>query len=1154
MEFAEVLAQVIELLAREKRLAYRALKLRFHLDDEYLEGLKEEIIDAKRLAVDEEGRVLVWTGDAGALSPPIPPTSQIVHHPHALPASPETALVETVPHRPEAERRQLTVLFCDLVDSTALSSQLDPEDLREVVRAYQATCAEVIQRFDGHIAQYLGDGLLVYFGYPQAHEDDAQRAVRTGLGIVEAMAPLNRRLRQRQSVRLAVRVGIHTGLVVVGEIGGGGRQEQLALGDTPNIAARLQGLAAPDTVVISAATQRLTQGYFTCHTLGGQTLKGVAAPFQVYQVVCATEVQQRFDVAAARGLTPLVGREHEVSILRERWVQVQAGRGHIVVLSGEAGIGKSRLVQVVKDEIIGAAILRIEYRCSPYHQHSALYPVIAHLERALDFHQDDTPEDRLQKLEDALPPSPLPLAEVVPLVAALLSLPLPAERYPPLTLTPQRQKQKTLEALLTWLLALTEQQPVLFVVEDLHWIDPSTLEFLTLLVDQGPMARLLTLLTCRPEFQSPWGLRTHLIPIALQRLPQSEVEVMIARVARGKALPPAVLQHVVTKTDGIPLFVEELTKAVLESGLLRETDGYYELTGPLPPLAIPATLQDSLMARLDRLAPIKAVAQLGAVLGRTFTYEVLRAVAPLDEASLQQALTRLVEAELLYQRGVLPQATYLFKHALIQEAAYQSLLRSTRQQFHQRIAQVLEARFPALVATQPELVAQHYTVAGCTEQAVVYWQRAGQQASERSANVEAISHFTTGIELLQTLPATPERTQHALTMHIALGGALQMAKGQAAPEVEHAYTEAYALCQQVGETPELIPVLFGLYRFYVGRLRLHTAREISETLLRLAQRAPDPALAVSAHYALGTTWYFFGALPAARQHLEEAIARHTPDQHRAPTSRLGQDLGVACHLFAAGTLWLLGYPEQALTRLHDALALAHALSHPYSLAFAQCWAALIYQVRRDVPAVHEHAEAAVALATAQGFTAWATWGTIMRGWALAMQSQDQEGMAQIHQGIAAWRAIGQALTIPYFCILLAEVATYLGPPADGFQALAEAHTLVEQHETRYWEAEIHRLQGVLLLRQSVAQPEEAETWLRRALDVARCQEAKSLELRAATSLARLWQQQGKRTEAYELLAPVYGWFTEGFDTADLQEARALLEALGSLDRDGTSMP
>ena len=747
MDFVAVVDQVIALLRQRGRVTYRTLQLQFTLDDAQLAALKDELLYSQPHVVDDAGRGLVWTGDMGAppaLSPP-PPSSAPSTLPHTQTA--QGARLSADHTAPEAERRQLTVLFCDLVESTALSSQLDPEDLREVVRAYQTTCAEVIQRFEGHIAQYLGDGLLVYFGYPQAHEDDAQRAVRTGLGIVEAMATLNSSLGQRPGVRLAVRVGIHTGVVVVGEMGSGGRQEQLALGDTPNITARLQGLAAPDTVVISAVTQRLIQGYFTCHDLESQTLKGVATPLQVYQVVRETEIQQRFDVAAARGLTPLVGREHEVGILRERWAQVQAGRGHIVVLSGEAGIGKSRLVQVVKDEIIGAATLRIEYRCSPYHQHSALYPVITHLERVLALRQDDTQEDRLGKLEEALRPYTLPLTEVVPLLAALLAVPLPAS-YPPLTLSPQRQRQKTLEALLAWLLALTERQPVLFVVEDLHWIDPSTLEFLTLLVDQGPTARLLTLLTCRPEFQPPWGLRTHLTPMALQRLPQSQVEAMIARVTGGKALPPVVLQQVVTKTDGVPLFVEELTKTVLESDLVRETEEHYELTGPLPPLAIPATLHDSLMARLDRLATVKAVAQLGAVLGRTFAYELLQAVTPLDEASLQQALVRLVDAELLYQRGIPPQATYLFKHALIQDAAYQSLLKSSRQQYHQRIAQVLEAQFPGLVETQPELVAQHYTAAGCAEQAVLYWQRAGQQASDRSANLEAISHLTTGIELL----------------------------------------------------------------------------------------------------------------------------------------------------------------------------------------------------------------------------------------------------------------------------------------------------------------------------------------------------------------------------------------------------------------------
>jgi predicted ATPase len=677
-----------------------------------------------------------------------------------------------------------------------------------------------------------------------------------------------------------------------------------------------------------------------------------------------------------------------------------------------------------------------------------------------------------------------------------------------------------------------------------HWLDPTTLELLGLLVEQIPTVRLLLLLTCRPTFQSPWEPRSYVTRTTVSRLTRTPVERLAVHVAGDKPLPAVILQQLVDKADGVPLFVEEMTKTVLESGLLREADGRYELTAPLPLLAIPATLHDSLTARLDRLGAAKGVAQLGATIGRTFAYELFQAVSPLDEAALQHELERLVEAELLYQRGVPPQATYTFKHALIQDAAYQSLLRSTRQQYHQQIAQALEARFPALVETQPELVAQHYTAAGCTEQAVVYWQRAGQQASDRSAHLEAISHFTAGIELLKTLPETPEHIQQSLTLHIALGVALLVTKGYAAPEVEHAYTQAYALCQQVGETPDLFPVLLGMWGFYVMRPQLYTAREIGETMLGLAQPAHGPALAVTARTALGTTWLWLGALSAARQHHEEAIARYTPDQHRVMVFRTGRDLGVVCRQYAALTFWLLGYPEQALAHLHGALALAHELAHPYSLAHVRCVAACISQVHRDVPAVHEQAEAAVALATEQGFPLWVALGTIFRGWALAMQGQGEAGLAQIRQGIVAWGATGAALFVPYLSTVLAEVCDHLGHVEDGLQVLAEAHTLVEQQEERWWEAEVCRLRGVLLLRQPGTPAAEAVAWLQRALDVARRQEAKSLELRAAMSFCRLWQQQGKRQQAHDLLAPIYGWFTEGFDTADLQEARALLNALG----------
>jgi predicted ATPase len=823
--------------------------------------------------------------------------------------------------------------------------------------------------------------------------------------------------------------------------------------------------------------------------------------------------------------------------------QSKAGLGQVVFVSGEAGIGKSALVESLRAQVRAEGLPRIAHRCSPYHTNSALYPVITHIEHLLRFEPHDPPATRLAKLEAGLQPYDLPLAEVVPLLAGLLSVPLLAERYAVLTLTPQQQKQQTLDALVMWLAAEAERQPVLVAWEDLHWADPTTLEYLGLLVEQAPTVPMLHVLTARPEFNPLWPQRSHITPLVLNRLERPQVEALITQRAGGKTLPAEVVHHIVAKTDGVPLYVEELTTMLLASVLLREEADQYVLTGPLRMVAIPETLQDALMARLDQLNMAKEVAQFGAVLGREFPYDLLQAIIPQDEDTLQAGLAQLVGAELLYQRGRPPRARYIFKHALIQDAAYASLLKSTRQQVHQQIAQVLETRFPALVETQPELVVQHYTAAGCHELAVVYWQRAGQQASDRSANLEAISHLTAGIELLTTLPETPDFRQQALTLYIGLGAALQMAKGLAAPEVEQAYTQAYALCQQVGETPALVPVLFGLWRFYLVRSQLHTAREIGETLLRLAQRADDPALAVIAPYTLGATWCWLGTFPAARQHCEEGITRYTPAQHRARLFRMGQDPGVACRAVVAQALWLLGYPDQALARVREALALAHELSHPYSQVYARCWAAQVSQYRRDVLAVHEQAEAGVALATAQGVLQWAANGTILRGWALAMQGQGEEGMAQIRQGITAWRATGAALTVPYVCTVLADVSAHLGRTEDGLQALAEAHTLVEQHKERWWEAEIHRLRGVLLLRQPGTPQAEAEAWLRRALDVAHRQEAKALELRAAMSLAHLWQQQGRCAEARDLLAPLYGWFTEGFDTVDLQEARVLLEQL-----------
>ena len=750
----------------------------------------------------------------------------------------------------EAERRQLTVMFCDLVDSTKLSSQLDPEEYRDVVRAYQSACTEVIQHYDGHIAQLLGDGLLVYFGYPQAHEDDAQRAVRAGLGILNAMGALNQRLPQAKGIQLSLRMGIHTGLVVVGEMGGAGRQEQLALGEVPNLAARLQGLAESNTVVISDATSRLVQGYFACQDLGAQTLRGVAEPVQVYRVLQESGARGRLDVAVTRGLTPLVGREQEVGLLVERWEQVKAGQGQVVLLTGDAGIGKSRLVQMLKDHVADEPYIRWECRNSEYYQNTALFPLVDLFQRILRFEAHETPEEKFGKLEHALSQYRVPLEESVQLFAPLLSVPIPENPYPPLNLSPQRQRQKTLETIVAILLELAERQPVLLIIEDLHWTDPSTLELLNLVLDQTPTASVLVLLTCRPTFQPSWSHRSYLTEITVNRLSQPQIKRMTAHVAGDKPLAQEVCVQIADKTDGVPLFVEEITKAILESGHLKDVDGHYHLTGALPSMAIPTTLQDALMARLDRLVTAKAVAQYAAVIGRQFAYDVLSTVSQLDAATLQRELGRLVEAEIVYQRGVPPQATYTFKHALIQDAAYESLLKRTRQQYHQRIAQVLEAQFPDTALLQPELVAHHYTEAGLSAQAVRYWQQAGQRAVERSAYAEAITHLSKGLEVLKTLADTPEHLQQELDLQLALGPVLVVIRGPASPAVEQAYARAQELCQQVGETPQHFPVLWGLWRFYNNRAEYQRARALGERLLSLAQQVHDAALLLEAHHAL----------------------------------------------------------------------------------------------------------------------------------------------------------------------------------------------------------------------------------------------------------------------------------------------------------------
>jgi predicted ATPase len=957
------------------------------------------------------------------------------------------------------------------------------------------------------------------------------------------MGDLNTRLQQDKGIQLAIRLGIHTGLVVVGEMGGSGRQEQLALGETPNIASRIEGLAAPNTIAVSEATYHLVQGYFQCQDLGAQVLRGVTESMHIYQVLSESGATSRLDVAQPRGLTPLVGRESELRLLLERWAQAKSGQGQVVLLTGDAGIGKSRLVQVLKEHVAQEPHVRWECRSAEYSQNTALFPLTELFQRILRFEAHETPDAKLEKLEQALSQYRLPLEESVQLFAPLLSLPISEDTYPPLQLSPQRQRQKVLETLVAILQELAERQPVLFIVEDLHWTDPTTLELLSLMIEQIPTTSILAVLTCRPHFQPAWHHRSYLTEITVHRLAHAQVEQIVHRIADGKTFPAEVLQQILTKTDGVPLFVEEITKAILESGQLTAVDGHYALVGSWSTLTIPATLQDSLMARLDRLMTGKVIAQLGATIGRQFSYALLQAVVQLDDVMLQHELGRLVEAELLYQRGLPPQATYVFKHALIQDAAYESLLRTTRQHYHQRIAQVLEAQFAETAEAQPELLAHHYTEAGLTEQAVHYWHHAGQKAIERSAHVEAIAHLRQGLELLKILPETSERTRRAVDMHIALGPSCIAVQGWAARAVGETYTRARQLCQYLDDPSQLSPVLWGLLAYALVRAELHTAHALGKELLALAQQVHDAVLLVAAHRALGATLFFLGEAASAYTHLAQGLALYDPQQHRASAFLYGEDAGVTCRSHLSWALWFLGYPDQGLAQSHEAVTLAQQRAHPFSLGYALHFAANYHQFRREVRATQERAEMALNLAQEHGFPQFRAMDAMLRGWALAHQGQAQEGIEQITQGLTAHRAIGAEEGRPYFLSLLAEAHGTLGEPEAGLTILTEALTLVDTTGERVWEPELYRLKGELLLQQSLVSATEAETCFHQAIAIAQNQQAKSFELRAATSLARLWQSQEKREEAYDLLTPVYNWFTEGFDTADLKDAKALLDEL-----------
>ena len=882
----------------------------------------------------------------------------------------------------DAERRQLTVMFCDLVGSTAPSTRHDPEDLRELIGDYHRAVAERVGRFDGFVAKYMGDGVLIYFGYPHAHEDDDERAVRAGLAVIEAVD----RLPARQDLR--VRLGIATGLAVVGDlIGEGAAQERGVVGETPNLAARLQAMAAPNTLVIAEATRRQVGGLFELADLGPQALGGFSEPLPAWRVMGESGVESRFE-ALRSGETPLVGRGEEIELLVRRWQQAKSGEGRVVLISGEPGIGKSRLTAALSEHIEPEPHTRLRYFCSPNHQDSALYPVIGQLERAAGFARDDGPEAKLDKLATLF--APAAEAGDVSLLVELLSLP-GGERFAPLELSPQRKKERTFAALLRQLEGLARTQPVLVIFEDLHWIDPTSREFLDLVLARIDHLPVLLVTTFRPEFQPPWAGQPHVTVMALNRLGRNEGAAMVERLAGNAAsLPPDVIAEIVERTDGVPLFVEEMTKAVLEAGIGRGREVAASVPGAR--LGVPATLQASLMARLDRLGPAaKGVAQIGAAIGREFSYELAASVAELPEERLQEALHRLVDAGLVFQRGMLPAAEYLFKHALVQDTAYGTLLRGPRRQLHARIAAALETDSTELMDTQPELFAQHYTEAGMVEKSVACWGKAGRRSAARSAIAEAAGQFQKGLDQLALLPDTPERQRQELEFRSSLGAALRFVKGQAAPETGQAYARARELWEQLGFPMEYLHIPYGQSRYHGYRGELDLALRLDEDLLQVSRQRNDSAGLVLAHQACGTGHMLRGRFALSRSHLEAALSGYDPNSHRSLGHQTGSHPQVVAQAYLGIVLLCLGFPDQALARSNGAIAEARRLAHPPTLVSSLMPGAILLSLAGDNGSLNERADELAVVATEHSFPWVRAMGTIYRGWVKAKNGDVTEG-------------------------------------------------------------------------------------------------------------------------------------------------------------------
>jgi class 3 adenylate cyclase len=1022
---------------------------------------------------------------------------------------------------PEAERRQLTVLFCDLVGSTALSTRLDPEDMRDVLRAYQEACSGVISHYDGYVAKLMGDGVYAYFGYPLAHEDDAERAINAGLGIIEAVGALEPDLR--------VRIGVATGTVAVGDIiGEGASEEANVVGEAPNLAARLQEIAEPNTVVIGEATHILASGLFETTELGKRDFKGFTDPVGAWSVVSARRTESRFEATRGERLTDLVGRDEELEILLRRWERAKSGEGQVVLISGEPGIGKSRLVRELQDRVAGDAH-GMRYQCSPYHSNSALYPVTEQLERAALFEPKDSSEGRLDKLEALLSMSGQPVVDAARLIASLLSLPSEG-RYEPLELSPQRQKGLTLKALVDQLSGLAESEPVLFVFEDAHWIDPTTLELLELVIEQARQTAVLALLTYRPEFEASWKEHAHVTQMTLRRLDSQDCLALVEHVAVDAALSEELRERIAAQTDGVPLFVEELTKSVVEAGL----GSAQEATS----IDVPATLKDSLEARLDRLGSAKEIAQIGAVIGRSFDFDLLGQVSASTANKLHSGLERLVQSELVSCRGVPPDATYTFKHALVQDTAYGSLLRGRRTEIHGRIAQTLEMK-----EAEPEVIAHHFTEARAAERAIPHWREAAKRALGRSAGVEAIAYLEQAFELVRTLPETPDHAQLEYDLLMTLSPAVIMIKGMGSDELGTLHSRAFELASATGKQDQCFRALFGSWLYNIQRPPLTGARKVVAQLNNIAVETGDSSHKLQVHHVQWTTTFFAGELATAHHHMQEGSRIYDIHAHGNHANIYGgHDPGLCALNFDSFCLWLLGYPDQSILTSEKSTALSEEVGHKISTTVAFTYAAVCNLFNGSTNASRTYAIRAQEIAEEYGFAFGAPIMLLKR---LAELAAEKGRPADSHLLEICRRPspAGMEFFRPYELSVLARLQGEAGRIDDAFALVQDAFDLVTPYESHWCESEVHRQKGELL-RLIDHDATEVENCFNTALAIAQKQGSKAWELRTVTSIAHFKRDQGNAKEAYKLLAPVYGWFTEGFDTADLQEARMLLDELG----------